>query len=514
MKKRLLAVVLAVCMIASACVLFASAMDTKKGSYYYTTGTSVTDLSEAFSSGTIKATLKDEPSISSGAKNVTKDNVTDLFTFSPEYAKIARYISSVSGTVTPNPDGTTATITGFKITLVSGLTVYCAQDSKNVEDSKSLSQAVADNEFTAKELTDVTLSGVSGSTINNVKLTSKLYKVTTGIRISGEAYNNLVASEIAQVEMTVTRKGGAASGKVVKAVTNEVSDLMDGDEVVLVTSLKNPTDEKYYKFNCWINGAGDVVGTSNRIEYIVNKDASFYAVYVETVNRWRIDFSSSGNGKVLVFPDGTSKTTTREVFQGDKQISVLEGKDFTFTLQPDEGWQVGKVIVTDRQTGTSRNITSLVGLLTGETDWKTLIRATLTNTLGTNGTIKSESLGDPTYTFSNVDRDYSIDVTFIEQSPLVAAEGKELPTIAAEGLTLMGAEEAVSEAEAAAAARGEAGGTTVPAENGAAGGKGAAAASGSVVNPATGSTTSAVGVFAALAVAAGAAVVTMKKKED
>ena len=108
--------------------------------------------------------------------------------------------------------------------------------------------------------------------------------------------------------------------------------------------------------------------------------------------------------------------------------------------------------------------------------------------------------------------DHTIEVTFMPIENFEVPSGKELPTIEAEGITLAtGANGEGGEGGEGGGANGANGGTTVPAEGGAAGNGGSAV--GGVVNPATGST-GAIAVFAALSVAAAAAFVTAKKKED
>ena len=101
---------------------------------------------------------------------------------------------------------------------------------------------------------------------------------------------------------------------------------------------------------------------------------------------------------------------------------------------------------------------------------------------------------------------------FVKTAVLTAPEGLEMETIEAEGLTLATGAAGENKGDSAAAGgNGGTGGTTLPAEDGAAGGSGSAV--GGVVNPATGST-GAITVFAVLSLAAGAAFVTARKKED
>jgi len=108
-----------------------------------------------------------------------------------------------------------------------------------------------------------------------------------------------------------------------------------------------------------------------------------------------------------------------------------------------------------------------------------------------------------TYTFEKVAADHTIEVEFAPIENFEAPSGLELPTVEAEGIELETGAADAKDADGKDA-------TTVPAENGAAAN---GSAVGGVVNPATGSG-SAVAVFAVLTVAAGAAFVTMKKKED
>ena len=508
MKKRVLAVLLAVMMIASSCVFLASA-SVKAGQYLlipaadYETNATVQQATElsAKPSVTAKTTPSMPATNESGTIQITNSNYSDLVSVTPAGYTVAL---DFSGTLVKSSDKEASGT--LRYALKNGYKLF--KTDVEVDDTDVLKTLVANG-----KITDVSDSTGGTVLLPTVKLINKLYAVKTGVHFSGKNTENLVYSEIAVVEADVYRK---STGRTTTMVVDLINDLMLGDTVTLKTSLKGSageyvpgnTQDEFYKFSCWVDGSGEVISYSPTLTFEVTGNHEAYAVYIEIVDRVRVSFETKGNGTVAVDTDEISE---REVFSGKKQVSVLKGKDITFNLTPDEGWQVGSVIVTD-STGTSRNITSLVGLLTGETNWKALIRATLTNTIGTTdkgGTIKAESLGTPTYTFSKIDQDYFIKVTFIEQAPMEAGEGKELPTIAAEGLTLMSAEEAVSEAEAAKAANGE--GTTVPGENGVAG---AGGASGSVVNPATGSSGSSVAVFAALSAAAAGAFVALKKKKE
>ena len=284
--------------------------------------------------------------------------------------------------------------------------------------------------------------------------------------------------------------------------------MLPGDQVVLRTELKDKDkDGKYYAFNCWVNGSNVLLSTDP--EYTVNingeNEVAVYANYVELVPRFRIDYEVGDHGKMVVFEDDAKNTKKRAVFQGDDQISVLQGKDFTFTFVPDDDYEVSKVVID----GTT-NVASFMYLLSGG-KLSELI-STLVAATGTSREIASKAGAKGTYTFKDVQDDHTIYVEFMKKQPLEAPSGMELPTITAERDELAtGAADAANatNADGSAAAAGSV--TTLPAENGAA--AGSAAAVGGVVNPATGSG-SAIAVFAVMTAAAAAAFVTMKKKED
>ena len=263
---------------------------------------------------------------------------------------------------------------------------------------------------------------------------------------------------------------------------------MPGDTVTLKASLKDEAEKEYYGFYCWVDGSGNVLSTSDTVEHTVDgTDVAFYATYVELKDRFTIDYTSNGDGKVI-YNEG------REVFSGDAQISVLGGRDATFTFVPDEGFEVAKVVIDGKTDVASFKSINLEKLLQGDlSSLKNLINATNKETY--------------CYTFPKVGADHTIEVTFAPIENFEAPSGLDLPTVEAEGITLATG----ADAENGEGGNSGSGATTVPAEDGAAGNGGNAA--GGVVNPATGST-GAIAVFAVLSVAAGAAFVTMKKKED
>ena len=221
------------------------------------------------------------------------------------------------------------------------------------------------------------------------------------------------------------------------------------------------------------------------------------------------NYSAGEHGKIAYQEESsTNKVLTRSLLKSsDGQLSVLSGHAVTFVFTPDEGYQVAHVYVDKTGNGTKTDIASFGSLLKGGS----VIAALRALVNATNKDVYQ-------YTFTSADLSgfpsqiRSIEVEFMKVDPIEAPSGLDMPTVAAEGLTLAtGA--ADENGSNAANGNGDSNGaaTTVPAENGAAG-NGGSAVSG-VVNPATGST-GAVAVFAVLSVAAGAAFVTAKKKED
>lgn len=488
MKKKVLAVLLAVCMIVSTCVLFASAASFAVNSYVEKindSGSLTADNLRAVSSSTfnieVTVTEKDSVSLNTGTSKVSADNVDSIFTFKNgsttlTFAKNLKDYYEVKGTITGNDISVT----------------FTDKDANNLEIYR-VDTAIADGE------TDVSAKLSPYSPAVKYKLSdyskkatvddwvSKLCSLTMGVRFFGKTYDNLVASEIAVVTASVERKSGAAASTVTSSVTNKIEDLMIGDKVTLTASLKNADEKDYYAFNCWVDGSGNVVGTDAKKEVTIDGNSvTYYATFVELKNRFTISYSATGNGK-LVYAEG------REVFSGDAQISVMEGRDATFTFVPDEGYEVAHVYI-DKGTAYEKDVASFMYLV-DSTDLLASLKELIAAT----------DKDNYTYKFANVTGNHTIEVVYQKVKVLEEPSGKDLPTVPAEGITLAtGADDANG-----GSANGDA--TTVPAENGAAA-NGGSAASG-VVNPATGST-GAIAVFATLSVAACAAFVTAKKKED
>ena len=480
MRKKILAIALAVCMIASTCILFASAAAYSVGSYVQkiNTNSSLTnDNLKAATKGTdfdavVPVTPKTSISMNTGSTEVNADNVDTLFTFKRgtatlTYAGALVTYFDVTGTIS----GNTATAT-FSDKAANGMTVYKVITAIDASDT-DVSAKLAEETDHSRYILDG--SGTYSATIS--KWVTKLSSLTMGVRFYGEQYKNLVAAEIAKVTASVKRQSGAVQN-VTTSVSNTINDLLPGDTVTLTTSLKNDADAEFYAFNCWVDGSGNVVSTDKTITYTADgNSASLYAAYVELKNRFVVDYSSEGKGKVVY-------EEAREVFDGDAQISVMEGKNATFTFVPDEGYEVSKVMIDGKNVISFLSLVDSTNLLKS---LKILINASNKETYK--------------YTFEKVASDHTIEVVFAPIENFEAPSGLELPTVAPEGIEL----ETGADAE-----NGGSNGTTVPAENGAAAN---GSAVGGVVNPATGSG-SAIAVFAVMTVAAGAAFVTMKKKED
>lgn len=545
MKKKVLAALLAVCMILSTCVLYASAnepatpTDTttpsisfKKGDYVklktaggdLKAGNLTSDAGKYDQKITIEKITPVELPI--GTDKISDDQMDKVFKFTvgstpKKWTELKKYFTTIENKI----DGDTITVK-FESNL----------DTNKVDDvylvTKDITNA-AENEDVKESLSQAECYyNINEPTQTNKvsKWTNNLYSFTTGVRFFGTAYDNLVASEIAEVKLFVKRKG---TDKWVSSVVNTVPDLKVGDKVTVVTYLKNPGDAKFYKFNCWVSGdsifdygttttldklkATDGVKyecfmnmadrEANVLVYDVKGKVDIRANYVEIADRHTITYSCGDGGKI-VYAEGNDKSIeNRDVFKGDGQVSVLHGKKAYFTFTPDDTYEVAHVYVDDK------DVTSFLSLIDRDENQslfdaiKVLIDGSTFDSVstGAGNDNKTEAIkATGTYTFDKVLSDHTVLVKFQKKQALDAPSGLPLPTIAADGIVL----ETGADAENG---DGENGATTVPAEDGAAA-NGGSAASG-VVNPATGST-GAIAVFATLSVAACAAFVTAKKKED
>lgn len=523
MKKKVLAALLAVCMILSTCVLYASAAGEtvpvgtiliKEGTTYKK-ATKGTDYEIA-----IKVSAKESPKgISKGADTLTSSEIDNIFDFKKsssntpvKYKGEIENTLSLKYTIVKGTDSAKVTIVGVSYDTEMTNLYKVTKDFSygGTDEPTSLTAAVKDDNIEAVTgQYKYSLENANASVNASVSLAAKLHTVTTGVRFFGANSKNLVANEIAKVTVYVHRDvyGNNDKGEPIykKAVSDTISDLADGDLVYFETQLKDADNQKFYAFNCWINGSNEVQekGENKPIGdfdvhrtkvYTVSGDIALYANYVEIVDRHTISFSCEGEG-AIVYADGEKSIANREVFTGEGQVSVLDGRDAYFTFTPKEGYEVAHVYVDGE-----KDVTSFLTLVTSGNILDALQELIKAGTVTTEG-VKASG----TYTFKKVDKDHTIHVVFQKAQVLDAPSGKDLPTVAAEGITLATGADAEN-------GDGENGGaTTVPAEDGAAA-NGGSAASG-VVNPATGST-GAIAVFATLSVAACAAFVTAKKKED
>ena len=541
MKKKVLAVLLAVCMIAGTCVLFASADDLvtygKEGNAYGEdlngkTYTAVKGLSTV-TKKEHKIKKVDKPSLPASAQEVTGDNVKNLLTFDPTFNADIFEVES-------NPwDDSSAYLTVTVTVKDAKQKMYVLKkdlkDETQKDDSKDVTVKPEDYK-TEEPWNYITATGADSSSSyvakfsfkkSDVERTDSLNNMNVGLRFFGEKYDNLVASELAIVKAFIDRDSdntppAAPGAGDYTTYANTIYDLSLADTVYLYTKLKDKNEEKFYKFYAWVDANGKILqkaGTPNAEGWYGAKfpadSGSVYAAYVEIVDRVTITYSAEGEGSINMFSDDREIAKLGGNKAGDNMVSVMKGRDVTVTFVPKEGWEVGKVIVD----GT--NITSFANIdFTSATTLARTIRAIIDATY--KDTIGGQQASG-SYTFYDIqdpltgEQSHSIKVVFVKSNPLEAPSGKELPTIEAEGLTLAtGAAAENAEGGAAGGAAGEganggaAGGTTLPAENGAA--AGGSAVSG-VVNPATGSTGT-IAVFAVLSAAACAAFVTAKKKED
>lgn len=539
MKKKVLAALLAVCMILSTCVLYASAEDKvlfAQNSYVEKVDTSkepaVNNLKKAPKTKyDVELTVNTKSGISlpKGITSISDNLMDQVIEFKDgstpkKWTELKEYFSTEVNKI----EGDTITITFKHTDANSPSGVYRVTEAiKDTDTAVASKLQEVGCVYNIKEA-DLT------KTATVAKWTYNLYSFETGVRFFGATYPNLVASEIAQVRIFVSRpviengtfktnSEGEIVYKTTSSVANKISDLKNGDLVEVVTYLKDKKNETFYNFNCWARGDEIVsYGEKTTLQKLVDsKDAAYgcfasekdrdrtaytysfkvtgtdkiYANYVEIVDRHTITYSCGDGGKI-VYAEGNDKSIeNRDVFKGEGQVSVLHQKKAWFTFTPDDGYEVAHVYVD------GKDVTSFLSLIDRNENQslfdalQELIKA---------GTVTTKDVkASGTYTFKEVDQDHTIKVVF-QAAQSITAPTEDKSTVAAEGITLATGADAEN-------GDGENGATTVPAEDGAAA-NGGSAASG-VVNPATGST-GAIAVFATLSVAACAAFVTAKKKED
>lgn len=573
MKNRVLAVLLAVCMIAGTCVLFASGAGAtqttyaKKGDAFFVdlegmTYYDVSQLEKAPSGvGTLyKITAKNKSTtISPRVTKIDNSNVRDYLSFSPalndDIVKVEGYFG---------PNDTTIEIDFSIRPGVAYRDEYVYTLNKTLEDSKNNSSTGDDDKYnddsnekvTSKDYDKVAafrFTDEKGNTVDfagtyemtGVDRSETLHNLSMGLQFYGNnTYTNISASEVAHIKATYKQSygDGGAQSKDIVTYMNTISDLKEGTKVSLTAELKDPKDSADYGFKCWVDGNNKVISENSTIIWTAGSSPSkLYAVFVELKGRVRINYSWEGEGNVAYQEkSSTDKVLKRSLLTSDEashslsknnvtvtngQISVMEGHEVTFVFTPKEGFEVAHVYVDRTGSGSKVDVASFKSIILGDgagaslAALKELISAT-----GANRTFTIESDKHRQeqiyykFTFTSTDTTgredliRSIHVEFKLTEVYKAPEGKPLPTVEPEGVTLATG----AAAENAEGANGGAA-TTLPPE-GAAGANGASPRSGSVVNPATGSgsSTGAISVFTAMSLAAAVAFVTMKKrkKED
>jgi hypothetical protein len=567
MKKRVLAALLAVCMIAATCVLFASAegdITFTKNSYVQngdnadtiTWGT--TTLGDLQDSEQIKATLKPKTSgaqlsasLADHPGNFDYEDLTKIADVSTGNAYFYQAYQISGVTITPSSDGKTATV---KVTVsvnsdASDDRVYQVGSSDiNGYSSDTLQQG---DFASASGAYKYRINGKNSDTITvyNVKLVEQLHSLSMGLQFYGDhTYTNISASEIAQIESryTLIDGNGDITYKPIVSHVNSIYDLYEGQHIELTATVKEPTDKdkpwqnEDYAFKCWVDGNNNIVSKNYKMTWIAGESPSpVYAVFEEKVGRVRINYRWEGEG-AIAYQESTSndKVLTRSLLNktdgqhtdnnttyNDGQISVLQGHTVTFVFTPKEGYEVSHVYVDRRGTGNKIDVASFKSIILNDGGPSLAALKELISATGANRTFTIEADKNRQeqvyykFTFTSDDtrgeaeKIRSIDVEFAPIKVYEAPVGKELPTVEPEGVTLAtGAAPENAEGANGGAA------TTLPPENGAAGANGASPLSGSVVNPATGSGsgTGAIAVFTTLSLAAAGAFVTVKKrnKED
>jgi uncharacterized protein YndB with AHSA1/START domain len=562
MKKRVLAALLAVCMIAATCVLFASAegdITFTKNSYVQngdnadtiTWGT--TTLGDLQDSEQIKATLKPKTSgaqlsasLADHPGNFDYEDLTKIADVSTGNAYFYQAYQISGVTITPSSDGKTATVK---------VTVSVNSDASDDRVYQVGSSDINGNSYDTLQQGDFAsasgaykyrINGKNSDTITiyNVKLVEQLHSLSMGLQFYGDhTYTNISASEIAQIESRYTLIDGNGLNKGTEIVShvNSIYDLYEGQRIQLTAKLKDPKDAEDYGFKCWVDGSNNIIEKTPTIYWEAGSDPSpIYAVFEEKKGRVRINYSWEGEG-AIAYQESTSndKVLTRSLLNktdgqhtdnnttyNNGQISVLQGHTVTFVFTPKEGYEVSHVYVDRKGTGTKIDVASFKSIILNDgfgpslAALKEMISATGANRTFTIEADKNRqeqiyykftfTSDDTTGEANNI---RSIHVEFAPIKVYEAPTGKELPTVEPEGVTLAtGAAPENAEGANGGAA------TTLPPENGAAGANGASPLSGSVVNPATGSGsgTGAIAVFTTLSLAAAGAFVTVKKrnKED
>jgi len=242
--------------------------------------------------------------------------------------------------------------------------------------------------------------------LEKVTWVTKLYDLQIGVRKYGENGNNLVASNIATVTATVNATQATS-------VQDKIYDLQYDDTVTLTATLKTEYED-YYEFFCWVDGAGNVKQYDPTVTVIMRESCAVFAVYRDKADRYVVTYDSNEGGKI-VFSDGENL----KIFEGDGQVSVFEGSSPKFTFVPDEGYEVSKVVV--NEDGTPKEVSSIKSLLSAlfnASDFDDALSIFGTYADATNKDVYS-------YTFKNIARNATISVTFIKSKVYEPASGVE-----------------------------------------------------------------------------------------
>lgn len=322
----------------------------------------------------INVDVKAKPDIvlNSGTKEVNAANVDSIVEFKKgtatlTYAKdLAKYFN-VYGTI----DSSGNISVSFSEKSDNSVTVYKVTSSIDTQTDTDVSGKLSAEPAVKYGLSSPSVAAKAATWI------SKLSSVKMGVRFFGSTYDNLDASEIAKVTAVVERMSGA-SNIVTSSVANEISDLMPGDRVTLCASLNNYEDNEFFGFYCWVDDAGNVLSTSNTIQYTADgSNGVFYAAFVELKDRFIIHVLQNENGSIEVEPQFG-------LFESNNQVSVLDGSDVTFRIIPNEGYDLAHLYIDGRTDALTANA----------------------------GQILFDEQGAYSYTFKRVYTDHSIEAVF------------------------------------------------------------------------------------------------------
>ncbi|MCL2508595.1 MAG: hypothetical protein FWF05_05420 [Oscillospiraceae bacterium] len=457
MKKKILAVLVCVCLMAGLFTFAASAA-----------------AAEATIDLTI--TVKSEIKVAEG-KDLETLSKTEI---------VSTFLDIKAGAMKATDAQVTKFISCFRIELESVSATKV--NIRIVEDGTKNTQTTSDNP-TAKFFTigeSVWDNPQQPFTLENVTVTRSktLYSLSMGIRKHGDKGNVLVADEIGWVSYKILNDQGQS---VTTGIVDNLYDLASGTIVQLEAHLK-PEYAKYYKFSYWVDGNSqpNVQGEETKLNVTMNNNGSIFAVFTEIANRVTVTLDVGDNGKVVA-----SSNNAYKIFNGDGVVSVFQGSSPTFVFFPDEGYEVAKVTVDGKEISNIKSLLTNIGSIFNGSNLDEILAEFKEFSNATNRDVYAY-----TYPKDQPQMNSKISVTFIKSKVIDPAPGATY----APGPDLS--------TSPATSGSGD-GSTTLPSE---AGNNNNAGDGGSgVLNPATGSAPS-IAVFATLSVAAAAAFVLIKKK--